>query len=289
MMALIKKLNIFLENMFNQIHQLYFSVLNKIRREKRKYNLKKIPKQKFNYLDTSKDLLFDPIIFSPEYIYQEAIKSENNFEIIKFLDQISEPDLEFFKSYYKLISNSHNKYSSYIDLIKILHVISKLIKPENYLEVGVRRGRSLSIVGKNSPSCNMYGFDQWSENYAGLKNTGPEIAIERLKKVNHHGDVNFFSGDSKYTIPQFKKKITPVYFDMITIDGDHTYAGAKKDLLNVIDILKIGGYLIFDDTNSFEHPYLKDVWKKIVISRDNFITNEFNEHGLGVSIGVRLF
>ena len=51
---------------------------------------------------------------------------------------------------------------------------------------------------------------------------------------------------------------------MICIDGDHSYYGAKIDLSNTFEIVKIGGFLVFDDTNSFEHPYLKNVWKKIL-------------------------
>jgi len=276
--------------MINKLHQLYFSIINKIRREKRKKNLKGIPKQKYNYLNISENLIFDPIIFTPNYIYHEATKAEYNLEIINFLDnQISEPYLEFLKRYYKVIGKSHARHSTYIDLIKILYVISKLIKPENYLEVGVRRGRSMSIVAKNSLNCDMFGFDKWTKNYSGVENPGHKIVEEELKKINHSGAVNFFDGDSKTSIPKFKKNYPKIYFDMICIDGDHTYKGAQKDLLNVIDMVKIGGYLIFDDTNSFEHPFLKDVWNKVVKGRDNYITQEYNEHGLGVSIAVRLF
>ena len=103
------------------------------------------------------------------------------------------------------------------------------------------------------------------------------------------GKINFFNGDSKKTIPKFKKDNPKLFFDLICIDGDHSYFGAKSDLSNVIDMIKIGGFLVFDDTNSFEHPYLKNVWKKNIKKRDNFICKEFNELGLGVSIAVRIF
>jgi len=276
--------------MLNKLHQFYFTLINKIRRNKRKKNLITVPKQKKNYVQSSRPLMFDPIIYPPSFIYEEAKNNKYNYEILNFLNQqISEPYIEFIKKYYEEISKSHKEFSNYIDLIKILFVISKIIEPENYLEVGVRRGRSMSIVANNSPNCNMYGFDMWLENYSGVENPGSVIVKEELKKASHTGNVEFFNGDSKITIPNFKKKFPNIYFDMICIDGDHSYNGAKKDLLNVIDLLKIGGYLIFDDTNSFEHPFLSEVWKKIVKSRDNFITQEFNEHGLGVSIAVRIF
>ena len=36
-------------------------------------------------------------------------------------------------------------------------------------------------------------------------------------------------------------------FDYIFIDGDHSYAGAKRDLLAALPLLKKGGYLAVDD------------------------------------------
>ena len=64
---------------------------------------------------------------------------------------MDEPYVKFVRKFYKEISLKHKHQSTYVDMIKVLYVISKLIKPENYLEIGVRRGRSISIVAKNSP------------------------------------------------------------------------------------------------------------------------------------------
>lgn len=276
--------------MINYIHQFFFKVKNKIRREKRNKNLINIPKQENNYIEIKKNLVFDPIIYTPEFIAKEAQKPEYNEELYNFLDkQFDEPYLEFVKKYYEKISQAHKTHSNYIDMIKILFVISKLIRPKNYLEVGVRRGRSMSVVAKNSPNCDMYAFDMWIQNYTGVENPGPEIVENELKKLKHKGKIYFFNGDSKKLIPKFKKNNPNIFFDLICIDGDHSYYGAKIDLSNTFEIVKIGGFLVFDDTNSFEHPYLKNVWKKNIKKRDNFICKEFNELGLGVSIAVRIF
>lgn len=276
--------------MFNHIHQLYYTFLNKIRRKKRIKNSKLIPKQKNNYLNYSSEKIFDPIIFTPKFIFEEVKQPIYNTEIKKILDhQQDEPYLKFVSKYYEKISLKHKKHSSYVDLVKILHVVSKLIKPENYLEIGVRRGRSISIVAKNSPYCELYAFDMWIQNYAGVKNPGPKLVKKELKRVNHKGKIHFFDGKSQKTIPNFKKNNPKVFFDLICIDGDHSFYGAKKDLTSLIEMLKIGGFLVFDDTNSFEHPFLKDLWFNVVKKRDDFITCEFNELGLGVSIATRIY
>lgn len=276
--------------MINSLHQFIYKIKNKLLRERRKQNLKKVPFQKNNFIKNLDNKLFDPIIYTPKYISEEMSLTSYNQEIFEILNnQKDEPYLNFLKEFYQEISIKHKTKSSYVDLIKVLHVISKLIKPESYLEIGVRRGRSMSIVARNSPNCDLYAFDMWIKNYTGVDNPGQKFVEDELKKVNHFGSVKFFNGDSKLTIPKFKKDYPNNYFDIICVDGDHSYLGASTDLKNVLEIIKIGGFLIFDDTNSFEHPFLKNVWKKNVKNKSNFITKEFNEHGLGVSIAVRIF
>lgn len=276
--------------MLNYLHQLYYTFKNKIRRETRKKNYKKIPKQKSNYLNYKGDKIFDPLIYTPNYIYNEIKKPSHNKEILNLLKgQTDEPYVKFVRQYYKALSIKHKNQSTYVDMVKVLYVISKLIKPENYLEIGVRRGRSISIVAKNSPLSDLYAFDMWIKNYTGVENPGPEIVRNELKKVKHKGKIYFFDGNSRKTIPEFKKKNPNIFFDLICVDGDHSYYGATKDLDNVLGMIKIGGFLIFDDTNSFEHPFLKNVWTNVVKKRDDFITCEFNELGLGVSIATRIY
>tara|TARA_B100000925_G_scaffold283508_1_gene257476 strand:- start:2122 stop:2952 length:831 start_codon:yes stop_codon:yes gene_type:complete len=276
--------------MLNYLHQLYYTIKNKLRREKRKKNLKIIPKQKNNFLNYKGDKIFDPIIYTPNFINEEVKLSKYNKEINKILNsQQDEPYVKFVRSFYKKISQKHKIHSNYVDLIKILHVISKLLKPESYLEIGVRRGRSISIVAKNSPRCDLYAFDMWIKNYTKVENPGPEIVRKELKKVGHKGKIHFYNGNSRKKIPEFKKNNPRLFFDLICVDGDHSLFGATVDLHNVIKMLKIGGYIIFDDTNSFEHPFLKNVWKNTFKNRDDFITKEFNELGLGVSIATRIY
>ena len=101
--------------------------------------------------------------------------------------------------------------------------------------------------------------------------------------------MTFIDGDSKKTIPNFFKNNPNLYFDVITVDGDHSLYGAKIDLRNVLDKLKIGGILVFDDISSHEHPYLNNVWENIIKKRKNFYSWEFSELGLGVAFAIRKY
>ena len=197
--------------------------------------------------------------------------------------------MEFSKVYYESLVKNHSKTSSYVDILKLLFVVSNKLQPENYLEIGVRRGRSMSMVVSNAPNVSLYCFDMWVKNYFQIEQFGEAFVRKEMKNIGHLGNINFFNGDSKKTLPIFFKQNPNLYFDLICVDGDHSYHGSKSDLLNIVNRVKIGGAIIFDDINSEEHPFLLQVWKKYIMSRDDFSTVEFNEHGLGVGLAIRKY
>ena len=46
-------------------------------------------------------------------------------------------------------------------------------------------------------------------------------------------------------------------YDLLIIDGDHSYAGAKADFANYVDFVRRGGFVIFDDYGSADWPEVK--------------------------------
>jgi predicted O-methyltransferase YrrM len=84
-----------------------------------------------------------------------------------------------------------------------------------------------------------------------------------LKELNYKGDVEFIDGDSRVELPP---KIGELEYDLILVDGDHSYNGAWMDLWNAWKMLKEDGVMIFDDLLHPEHKYLLDCaenWAKI--------------------------
>ena len=51
--------------------------------------------------------------------------------------------------------------------------------------------------------------------------------------------------------------------------------------------LKRGGVLVFDDIVHPRHPYLADVWRRVVADDPRFVTWAFTELGYGVALAVR--
>jgi predicted O-methyltransferase YrrM len=174
----------------------------------------------------------------------------------------------------------------FADITTTLRAAALFVRPRTYLEIGVRRGRSAAVVAATSPGCAVYGFDLWIEDYGGGDNPGPDFVRSELRAAGHHGEVTLISGDSKRTVPDFLARHPDLYFDLITVDGDHSVPGAAADLANTLPRLKVGGILVFDDLTSA--PLLQSVWQRMVRRDTRFVTWEFTGAGYGVAAAIRI-
>ena len=211
-------------------------------------------------------------------------------EVITVLRKL-EPDdyLEYTIDYYLNGLNRLGDDWVYADITTALLGMSRRLQPESYLEIGVRRGRSMAMVASQSPQCNIIGFDVWKTNYAGMPNPGPEFVRSEMAKFNYKGKLELISGNSHKTIKKFFQENPELYFDLITVDGDHTREGAAEDIADVLPRLKIGGIIVFDDIVHPQHQYLFDVWKFFTHDNQRFTTWEFDELGYGIAIAIRRF
>jgi predicted O-methyltransferase YrrM len=175
----------------------------------------------------------------------------------------------------------------YADINTVLLGLSQMLQPESYLEIGVRCGRSMAMVVSQAPKCDVVGFDLWITDYAGMKNPGEEFVRKEIKRIGHMGSAQFVAGDSSKTIPQFFKEHPDQQYDLITVDGDHSVEGARRDILNVIEHVKVGGALVFDDTANQSHPGLSELWNEQVGGDPRFAVHTFNEVGFGVGFAIR--
>lgn len=175
----------------------------------------------------------------------------------------------------------------YADINTILHTLASMLKPARYLEIGVRRGRSMAMVAAVAPHCAMTGFDLWIDDYAGMDNPGPDFVQRELAAVGFRGSLDLISGNSHETVPRYFREHPDAYFDLITVDGDHTLEGAREDLNTVIPRLEIGGALVFDDVSSQYHPYLGALWDEVISDRCRWSSWRFDDAGFGIAFAIR--
>lgn len=194
--------------------------------------------------------------------------------------------------------------------------LARELQPKAYLEVGVRRGFSMATAAAQSPETEIFGFDIWTRDYAGVPNPGAEFVRTEIKKVGYKKKIQLINGDSHKTLPAFfgsreanvlhrlkfvwTMKNRPAEFNLIVIDGDHSLLGAYQDLMDTMPHCAVGGAVIFDDikpgslekTEDEADPYgwnnLLGVWHAVQKKFPDFRFFEYISDAPGVGIAIRI-
>lgn len=224
---------------------------------------------------------------NPETLCRHATAASTWREILSFHSVLATDDyVKLVDGYYRDAMQLFGEAWYHLDIVNVLYAAAKLHKPANYLEIGVRRGRSCAVVARGNPEVNIVACDMWMGNYAGMENPGPDFVRSELVLHGHTGQLVFLNGDSHALMPKFFNSQPKMLFDLITVDGDHSEEGAYADLCTVIDRLAPGGILVFDDIAHPQHPYLLNVWRRAISKCPNLLASEYIETGYGVAFGV---
>jgi predicted O-methyltransferase YrrM len=186
----------------------------------------------------------------------EVVKPDVVSSVAGTIDRLStDPSLDDYRGKLRAISGR----APYWDLACALRCLTRLVRPDRYLEIGVRRGKSMAQVVVEQPRCDVVGIDLWVTPYGGVDNPGPAFVREEMTRLGHRGELALFSGDSREVLPRLIAESPDRRFDLITVDGDHTDEGAWRDLATTVELLRPGGWLVFDD---LVHPLhtLLPVW-----------------------------
>ena len=268
--------------------ELYNRIKSKLQRD---YISKKLDSTEYQldmtFVDTNNNW-YHPLFAGPLTFKDSLQSSETLKDVLGVLRKLDADEyVDFNINFIEKGLNNFGDDWRYGDINTALYSISKKIKVKNYLEIGVRRGRSMSMVAINQPNANIVGFDMWIENYVGQENPGANFVKNELKNIGYIGNLTLIEGNSRVTVPKYFKENKDLFFDIITVDGDHTRKGAKIDLQNVIPRLKVGGFLVFDDIINPWHTQLKKLWYKMVIKNERFLSYSFDENGYGVGIAIK--
>jgi len=106
-------------------------------------------------------------------------------------------------------------------------------------EIGFNVGVSSDNFLKFQPFCNVVSFDIVLHDYV-------YDAKEFMDKKYPQRHL-LIGGDSKISVPYFFKKFPKYKFDLIFIDGDHSFYGAKQDIINMRKLSHKRTIMVFDD------------------------------------------
>ena len=188
----------------------------------------------------------------------EVVNPEVAANVAATIDRLArDPSLETYRGH--LAARPGN--TPYWDLACALNYLARRCQPASYLEIGVRRGKSMAQVIVHQPDCEVVGIDLWISPYGGVDNPGPPFVREEMARLGHRGELRLLSGDSGTVVPRLMAESPERRFDLITVDGDHTDEGAWADLSTTVHLLQPGGWLLFDDLTHPLHTLLP-VWHR---------------------------
>lgn len=230
---------------------------------------------------------YKSVILNPLTI-AKAAASENVWdEILNFHSQlVTDGYTKYLDGFYRASKERFGANWVYYDIVNVIYAAAKLIQPRSYLEIGVRRGRTLCSAVRGCPEMDVYACDMWIPQYAGMDNPGEEFVLQQLAGHGHNGKSVFLNGDSHSLLPQLFRENPELKFDLITVDGDHSTDGAYADLKTVLPRLNPGGVLVFDDIAHPEHPFLKEVWQQVLTEHKELASFAYEELGYGVAFAV---
>lgn len=162
------------------------------------------------------------------------------------------------------------------------HILSHGVS--HYLEIGTRDGDSLRVVLEEGAATlkSVWIADTWGSEYGGSGRCNHDHIDQLLDDFNFDGRRAYLDGNSRNTIPALMPEKAEA-FDLVLVDGDHSYEGGMADLVNTWPLIKPGCAVLFHDISHPSHPDLRRCFEEFVAARNaphHIITSDY---GLGVA------
>ena len=147
---------------------------------------------------------------------------------------------------------------------KILEMISKMICPENILEIGTYTGYSAICLAK--------GLNKGGKVHTIERNDElTEFSEKYFKKAGFNEKIVLYVGNAKEIIPQFK-----CFFELVFIDADkYEYLNIYKQ---IFDKVPVGGYILADNVlwggKVIENQKSGDKDTRGIVEFNNYVQND---------------
>lgn len=191
------------------------------------------------------------------------------------------PRAEEFQARFSDLTSLGSWCASHVCIMQLMSLSAARL-PRRYLEIGVCEGwsvyalitalrleKSLARQDVLAPLFDeLVLADSWGPHFGGSERGSHAHVANLLRSVGVDPDqVTFLDGDSKVTVPAYlRQRRHPVPFDVVYVDGDHSYEGSKADLTNVLPY--VGNMLFFDDIYHAVHclnDRLLDLHRSLVV------------------------
>jgi predicted O-methyltransferase YrrM len=169
---------------------------------------------------------------------------------------------------------------------QVQDLINLTNKPNiNVMEIGFNAGHSAEVFLNNNKNLNLISFDLGEHNYV-------KTAKEYID-INYPNRHKLILGDSRITVPKYFNDNKEVKFDIIFIDGGHSYEIAKADVENCINLANKDSIIIVDDIYTPDWRFndaVRKVWDEYLSQNKLIELNRKDyEPGRGMAWGKYIF
>jgi predicted O-methyltransferase YrrM len=214
-----------------------------------------------------------------------------NIDCIHFLEKIPSPitqiGLENWirneagssnKDYFKCEKPGGLKLQQVPDEYSRVLIESLALRPQSYLEIGIGNGGSwMTFSHLNMKTLQVsHAVDNLSY-YQAIDQKIEEIDFISKYLSTGIPDVKFYNESSDRYLSSCTQK-----YDIIFIDGDHSYEGVRKDYINSLPLINNGGMMIFHDINSIGAPGVVKFWNEFKPTHKHLEIINSNTCGMGL-------
>ena len=129
---------------------------------------------------------------------------------------------------------------------RLLFKITKSLKNNSVIiEIGAFKGKSTCFIaeGIGSKNCDFFSIDTWHNDT--MQEGREDVFAEFLANIKPYRDkiepLRGYSYEVRKNWPQERK------IDFLWIDGDHSYAGVKRDIQDWLPLVKKNSFICFHD------------------------------------------
>jgi len=176
----------------------------------------------------------------------------------------------------KGFTNFEGNCSTCIPEMQLLAMLTQTTdnKHINVMEIGFNAGNSAEVFLRNNKNLTLTSFDIGEHDYV--------AAAKSYIDDRYPGRHTLILGDSTVTVPNFSKN-NDMKFDVIFIDGGHTYEVAKADMENCYHLANKDTVVIFDDVVYIDS--MQDWWN----TGPTNVWNEFKKENRVIEIDKKIF
>ena len=157
--------------------------------------------------------------------------------------------------------------------------IANSIQPKVIVEIGAFRGGSAACFAKISKT--VVSIDEWIG----------RVNVDKIKQACEYHYINADS-HSDEAIQELKSALNGRQIDVLFIDGDHTYKGAKRDFNMYKHLVRAGGIIGLHDILESDHHkklscHVYKFWTELQQSNYNTQTISYDKDWGGIGV-IRL-